>query len=171
VQLSGTEIDLTAPVDILARRIDIQAQTLIARAQVGDTDGAKREEEGGGDRAVVLEAEIASSSLTKVIVHGAELLVSLSDKSGHAYPLIQYIEVRSAPSYSGKLQEVYLKLRKILTHFKSHGRGQLAKYRDKVDNPRVAGNPVGALVLARLLKDGVLYSSGSGGVAAMSLGT
>ena len=108
-----------------------------------------------------LEAETASSSLTKVIVHGAELLVTLSDKSGHTYPLIQFIQVRSDPSYSGRQGEVYLKLRKILTHFRSHGRGGLAKYRDKVDNPRVAGNQTGALVLARLLKDGVLYSSGN----------
>jgi hypothetical protein len=162
VQLSGAEIDLTAPVDILARRIDVQAQTLIARAQSGDSDGARPEgEEGSGDRSVVLEAETASSSLTKVIVHGAELLVTLSDKSGHAYPLIQFIQVRSDPSYSGRMEEIYLKLRKILTHFRSHGRGGLAKCRDKVDNPRVAGNPTGALVLARLLKDGVLYSSGN----------
>jgi hypothetical protein len=54
------------------------------------------------------------------------------------------------------LREKYLRLRKILTHFRSHSKGALAKYRDKVENPRVAGNPAGEAVLRRLITDGVL---------------
>lgn len=32
----------------------------------------------------------------------------------------------------------------------------MAKYRDKIENARVAGNPVGEAVLRRLVADGVL---------------
>jgi len=32
----------------------------------------------------------------------------------------------------------------------------MAKYRDKIENERVAGNPIGEAVLKRLLQDGVL---------------
>ena len=41
--------------------------------------------------------------------------MTLSDKSGHTYPLIQYIQVRRP--YSGRQQEVYLKLRKTPNPF------------------------------------------------------
>jgi len=49
-----------------------------------------------------------------------------------------------------------MRLRKILTHFRSHSKGAMAKYRDKIENERVAGNPIGEAVLNRLLHDGVL---------------
>lgn len=34
----------------------------------------------------------------------------------------------------------------------------LAKYRDKIENERIAGNPLGKKILAALLKEGVLRS-------------
>lgn len=162
VLLSGTETELTAPVVVVANHIDIQAQTLIAKAHPADGENRNASPDvADGDRAVVLEAGSATSSLSRVTVEGAELIVSLGEKSGHTYPLVNYIKKRSAPTYTGEAFEIYLKLRKLLTHFRSHGKGQLAKYRDKVDNSRVAGNPIGGRVLDRLLRDGVLYESGN----------
>lgn len=58
------------------------------------------------------------------------------------------------------MRNKYLRLRKILTHFRSHSKSALAKYRDKIENERVAGNVTGRAILDRLLKDSVLRLEG-----------
>jgi hypothetical protein len=55
-------------------------------------------------------------------------------------------KIEALPSLGG-VKEKHLKLRKILTHFRSHSRGAMAKLRAKVENERVAGNEVGRPVL------------------------
>ncbi|MGB8259554.1 MAG: hypothetical protein WCE75_04355 [Terracidiphilus sp.] len=152
VLLAGDEVELTAPVEISAAAIELRAVCLVAKAKGGAGDC---------DRAVVLEAGSLSTGLTSVSVEGADLTVSLTESTGLGFPLVKYVRRREGDQFIGQLREPYLKLRKILTHFRSHSRGALAKYRDKVDNPRVAGNPVGGKVLRRLLADGILFASGN----------
>ena len=109
VQLSGAEIDLPLPLTSSQEGLIFRPR----RSLSGHNWETRMALSSKGRKGVAIalsfvEAETASSSLTKVIVHGAELLVTLSDKSGHTYPLIQFIQVRSDPSYSGRQGEVYL---------------------------------------------------------------
>jgi len=151
VILSGSEVEFSAPIVIFAKGLDFRATALIVKARSGE-DGFGRE--------VILEAENATSTLTTISVEGAEFTLRLTDRSGNTYPLVKYIQPLEDTRFTGDLKDKYLKLRKILTHFRSHSKGELAKYRDKVDNERVAGNDVGGRVLARLLEDDILYASG-----------
>jgi hypothetical protein len=152
VTLSGSEeIELTAPVEISARRINLHSSRLVVKAQPKSNE-----------KEVILEAREIVSSLTSLPVeNGVELTVGLTQKADHHYPLVKYIKTREVLTTAHGVGAKYLKLRKILTHFRSHSRGTMAKLRAKVENERVAGNDVGRPVLERLIRDGILVPEGS----------
>jgi hypothetical protein len=152
VTLSGSEeLELTAPVEISARQISLLSSGLVVRAQPKSSE-----------KEVVLEAREVVSSLTALPVEtGVEFTVRVSQDAGLHYPLVKYAKkVETLPAVGG-VRAKHLKLRKILTHFRSHSRGHMAKLRAKVENERVAGNDVGRPVLARLVRDGILVPEGN----------
>lgn len=151
VVLSGLgEVELNAPVEIEARKISLATPSLLIKAQ------PKSEE-----KQVLLEAEHISSSLVSLsLENGVDFTVRVTDKEAYQYPLIKYIKTGVVLPTAGNVNLKYLKLRKILTHFRSHSRGTLAKLRAKIENERVAGNEVGKPVLDRLKQDGVLVLDG-----------
>ena len=144
--LGGTrEVELTSPVEISAARIQITASALILKTQASSPE-----------KHVIIEAEKVHSEVTGLTATGVDFTIAVEDMTGLQYPLVQFAHKRSKAPQDPALREKYLRLRKILTHFRSHSKGSMAKYRDKVENPRVAGNPVGSAVLNSLVKDGVL---------------
>jgi hypothetical protein len=144
------EVELTAPIQIDASQINISSPELILRAQ--PTSGL--------EKYVLLEGLSFKSEVTSLTIHGVDFAIVVQDMDGLQYPLVQHAELRSKPPQDAALREKYLRLRKILTQFRSHSKGALAKYRDKIENPRVAGNPIGQAVLGRLVRDGVLRIDG-----------
>ena len=76
------------------------------------------------------------------------------------FPLVGHVDKLDLSGFDPDFKPKYLKLRRLLTHFRSHSKGQLAKYADKVENERVAGNESGAALLEKLLKDGILRKEG-----------
>jgi hypothetical protein len=152
VTLSGSEeLELTAPDEISARQISLLSSGLVVRAQPKSSE-----------KEVILEAREVVSSLTALPVEtGVEFTVRVSQDAGLHYPLVKYAKkVETLPAVGG-VRAKHLKLRKILTHFRSHSRGHMAKLRAKVENERVAGNDVGRPVLARLVRDGILVPEGN----------
>ncbi len=153
VSLPGTavlggsrEVELTAPIEISAESIDIRAQSLVLRPQASSN----------AEKHVILQAGKVRSDVTSLTTTGIDFTIAVEDTSGLQYPLVQYMEKRASSPKDPAVREKYLRLRKILTHFRSHSKGAMAKYRDKIENERVAGNPIGEAVLKRLLQDGVL---------------
>ena len=159
VALGGSrEIELTAPVELAAQRISLRSPTLTLRIQnvPGSEQSTSKTE-----NYILLEAELLVSDVTSLGGAGMDFTIAVEDVSSLHYPLVQHAQRRARPLDDPDLQEKYLRLRKILTHFRSHSKGALAKYRDKVENPRVAGNRVGAAVLQQLVSDRVLILDGS----------
>jgi hypothetical protein len=147
VILGGTrEVELTAPIEISAATIDIRSKSLVARPQAS----------AAADKHVILQAGNVKSEVTNLSTAGVDLTVAVEDTTGLQYPLVQHIRKKAKVPQDPAIHEKYLRLRKILTHFRSHSKGAMAKYREKIENERVAGNPVGEAVLKRLLHDGVL---------------
>jgi hypothetical protein len=152
VTLSGSsELELTAPVEVSARKINLSSPGLIVRAQPKSKE-----------KEVILEAhEVASSITTLPVEPGVEFSVRVDENGGLHYPLVKYANKREVLPTAGGVKAKHLKLRKILTHFRSHSRGTMAKLRAKVENERVAGNDVGRPVLDRLVRDGILVPDGN----------
>jgi hypothetical protein len=146
----GGEIELVAPVELSARRIEIRGTRLVVKAQPKLPDNQ-----------VDLEArELLSSVISAAIDPGAKFSVRVEDPSRQQYPLVGYTRRLEAALPAPEVREKYLKLRKILTHFRSHSRGTLAKLKAKVENERVAGNDTGRPVLDRLVADRILVPQG-----------
>jgi hypothetical protein len=101
-----------------------------------------------------------SSDITTLGSAGVDFAITVEDMGRLQFPLVQHAKQRAKAPQDPALRDKYLRLRKILTHFRSHSKGALAKYRDKIENPRVAGNRVGSAVLERLVRDGVLIIEG-----------
>lgn len=55
---------------------------------------------------------------------------------------------------------IFKKLRKTIALFKSHSKGRMAKFKDKINNRRVCGIGVGKILLDSLLDKKVLYLEG-----------
>jgi hypothetical protein len=152
VTLSGSdETELTAPIEISARRINLASAGLVVRAQPKSNE-----------KQVILEAREVVSALTSLPVEsGVEFSVRVTQNAGLHYPLVKYASKRELLPTANGVRAKHLKLRKILTHFRSHSRGSMAKLRAKVENERVAGNDVGRPVLERLVTDGILLPEGN----------
>ena len=54
------------------------------------------------------------------------------------------------------MEEGYKKMRKTLIMFRSHSKGQLARYKDKIDN-RIGNTIVGKVVIDTLIKKHIIY--------------
>jgi hypothetical protein len=55
----------------------------------------------------------------------------------------------------------YLRMRGIIMLFRSHSKGSLAKYKDKIEHKRVLKNAMGEKVLEELKAKGILVLRGS----------
>jgi hypothetical protein len=140
------EVELTAPIEICAEVIEIPAQSLVLRPQASSS----------AEKYVILQAGKVRADVTSLTAAGVDFTIAVEDTSGLQYPLVQYMQKRATTPKDPAVREKYLRLRKILTHFRSHSKGAMAKYRDKIENERVAGNEIGGAVLKQLLRDGIL---------------
>jgi hypothetical protein len=146
----GDEIELTAPVEVSARSIELGGSMLVVRTAPKIAD-----------KQVDLEADDLSTTLTSLKVDpGADFSIRVNDPSSHHYPLVRYVKQRGPVIDAPEIRGKYLKLRTILTHFRSHSRGELKKLKAKVENDRVGGNEKGLPVLNRLIFDGILVPQG-----------
>ena len=147
VLLSGAqEVELLAPIKITAIRIHLQSPVLVLRPMTGPTV----------DNYVTLEADGLKSSVTSIVRNGVDLNIAVTDRSGAIYPTVQFVEDRAPTPADPALHEKFLRLKRILVHFRSHSRGKLAKYRAKIEHERVLGRESGPALLNRLLIDGIL---------------
>jgi hypothetical protein len=145
---SNQELDFTAPIDINSSKIVINSKGLILRNAPDSSQNY-----------VLLQAKNVQSALETIITNGVPLTLEVSDFSGLEYPTIQYAERKDQLPSDPQLRQKYLRLKRILLEFRSHARGTMARYKNKIENEHVLSNN-GRTVLARLLKDGILSLSG-----------
>jgi hypothetical protein len=148
---NSDELEFMAPVVILATKISLQSRTLTLRAPTVEIP----------NREVLLQAESLESSLERIVTNGVELILEVTDRTGLTYPVIQFVEEKKQCLYDPLQKEKYMRLRRILVLFRSHSRGTLARYKQKIENKRVLGNDIGEKVLKQLLRDGILTLSGT----------
>jgi hypothetical protein len=106
-------------------------------------------------------AQQLDSKLENILTNSIPLTLSLADTSGVTYPAIRYSEKRSQPPSDPLLRQKYMRARRILAEFRSHSKGSLARYKNKIEDERVLKNEVGWAVLGRLMQDKVLSLDGN----------
>lgn len=144
------EVELVAPVEIEARKITIDANTIAVRASF-DNDSSTD---------VILGCSDCSCNVESIDVLGADLTIAVENLDGIVYPAINYAESRNVIPPDHNIKEKYFRLRRILMEFRSHSKGSLAKYRHKIEHERVLRNDLGESILQKLITDGILYREG-----------
>lgn len=120
----GREIDIGAPMELYARRIVLDAKSLIVRPTKVQADE------------VILQCSKLESNLENIVSNGANLILAVEDMNGLSFPTIKFAQRISHPPADPDLRQKYFRLRRILCEFRSHSRGTLARYKKKIEHER-----------------------------------
>lgn len=72
-----------------------------------------------------------------------------------SYPFVQYHQETKFIDIPQNIEEEYHKMRRIILMFRSHSKGKLARYREKIDN-RIGNVAIGKKVLDALISSGII---------------
>ena len=147
----GQEMELTSPIEINAKSIYFDSHSLIVRPSSVPNDSID----------IILNAHEIGGNIASVSANGVDLSLMVDSRAGMFYQLIPFAVQRTHPPNDPLLKEKYLRLRRILLEFRSHSRGSLAKYKNKIEAERVVRNDLGWAILERLKSDGILTLKGS----------
>lgn len=151
VSLSGASaIEIIGCCSIVARNVHIESPDLILR------DIVRRKQDDLQKSKELFINTLKVSGRVNTISFGEENIEILGVKHEVMFPLVNHF--KRIPMLEGDLnyQEKYRRLRRIFSEFASHGRGSLAKYRDKIEHERVLKNNLGKQILTALCKKGIL---------------
>ena len=148
-----TEVELTAPIAISARKLRFESPRLVLHSTRSRSEDL--------DMGVLGDCEDLGSSLREIVSGGCLFQVRSKNSSGLGYPIHQYVQRRDFDPRDPDLEKKFLRLKRILLEFRSHSRGSLARFRGKIDSQRVLKNEIGRRVLDALLRDGVMYIEGN----------
>lgn len=151
LMLGQQEVELTAPTAVFARRVEISSREVVLKTPA---DASPEE------RLVLLVGDTFQCAATRIVADGADFVIAVGDRTGVTYPAVRYVQEMPSFRSDASLKEKYLRLRRILVHFRSHKRGTMAKCRAKIEHERVLRNSTGRAILQRLLVDGILTRDG-----------
>lgn len=143
---TASEVELGPNVYIRCGQLNFSSSNIVI------LNGSKTEKE--NRRGVILEALGCSSIVNRPTVHG-ELRVNWP--GAESYPWNDfYIKIPSDFVTDKNLMTVYRCFRRIVTTLASHGRGGLAKFKEKIEHRRVLKGIKGEELLKQLQKDNIL---------------
>jgi hypothetical protein len=152
VKLQGVRIEFESPVIINCRNILVNMDDIIVnKGKEGD---------------VIFECDDLhiqySDGKTPQITSrvGKNGLIVFSDKKpAHPFADYHHDATTELGALDPALTEKYLRLRTIMMQFRSHSKGQLAKFQDKIEHQRVYKNDIGWSVLEKMKETGILYKN------------
>ncbi len=155
---NGNAVELIAPVSLNIGRLTLHCQELV----VSQSEKARSERTSKRENvAVFIEAnELVSSSLAGSIQVRKGVELALYWPNVKIYPWTQYAADLKAGN-DEDIEEALRCLRRLILAFRSHSKGQLARYEDKIEHIRMTKGAVGVKLRKALLRDRVLSHEGS----------
>lgn len=144
----GPEALLIAPISIQCETLVVSANELIVEATQNRNDAA-----------VFLQAARYEGTMTSVPVVREGVSLSVSWPGVNSHPWTSFATNPSSIS-DPRVDEALRRLRKFVIAFRSHSKGNLARYRAKLDHARMTKGP-GQAVLNLLLRDRILSIDGN----------
>lgn len=146
----GDQLELVGPVSINTRSLKLSCEQIVVKADLQAIDG----------NVVTLETEelVANPAIAAPIIRqGANLQVTWPNSA--AYPWNTFM-APTVQDENPRTNEALRVLRRLTMAFRSHSKGQLARFKDKIEHARMLKGAVGNAVLAKLLQDGVIKLEG-----------
>lgn len=149
IELVGARmIECVGPCHITARSVQLNTSDLVVRA-------AASSKRSGHDAGLFMNVERVDGHAGNISPKGATVEITCCEH-GLDFPLARHVHRQPAPLRDPAMAGKFLRLRRIMLEFRSHGRGGLAKFRAKIEHERVLRNRTGRNVLNALLREGVL---------------
>lgn len=152
---NASEFQIGPAVQVNARTIKINSESLI----VGGITRLRPQEEDAN--AVILEALVCESAMRRppTIYYDTSKLFVVWPGS-EAFPWTDFSAERPQAIFGDnqKINDVYRRFRKIVTEFRSHGKGSLARNKEIIDHRFVLQGVLGETLLKQLVNDQILIS-------------
>lgn len=161
VLYSPTSLELVAPVRIAVGTLVVDCEELVATTS--DLAGQSSE-----DLLVLLEAsKLEARKLARPPLRRGNAELRIDAPEAAHYPFHSFA-IPSPPPRSPQLDEALRALRRLILTFRSHKKGSLARFKDKVESRRMTKGEVGERLQEQLLGDGVLTFDGTQGMYFLS---
>jgi hypothetical protein len=144
----GPEALLIAPISVQCETLALPASKLMVETTQERSDAA-----------VFLEAAQYEGAIMSVPVVRGEVSLSASWPGAHSHPWTSFATDPS-PVFDARIDEALRRLRHFVIAFRSHSKGNLARYRAKLEHSRMTKGS-GQAVLDLLLSDGILSVAGN----------
>lgn len=142
---TGSEVTIVSPVYIECGKLVFNSNKLIVEPQIG------------GDRNVTaLIAHDVNSTITAVPVLRGMASLSVSWPDANIHPWTNFAQTPPV-ARDTRLDEALRRFCKFIVAFRSHSKGQLARYKDKLNHERMTKGP-GRAVLDLFIKSGIITS-------------
>lgn len=150
---SGSQVEITAPVSISVARLTLDCPDLVV------VSSEKRA--GGGDGIVILEAaELRESKVARAPVVRENAILQVSWPGASAYPWSGF-QFKGDTGIEPNIHDALGGLSRLVMAFRSHGRGTLGRYKDKIEHARMTKGVLGEAIRERLLRDQILSLQGN----------
>jgi hypothetical protein len=146
----GGQLELVAPVTLRARNLILNCDEIVVKPENTKTN----------DQLVYIEVEnaVANSGLRPPTVRiGVKLQVAWPES--RAYPWNAFSATPEEDS-DPRMAEAQRALRRLCISFRSHSKGQLARFKGKVEHFRMTKGDIGVALRERLLADDVITLTG-----------
>jgi hypothetical protein len=150
---SGNPVEMIAPVSLNIGRLTFNCSELAV--QLGDTAVPS------GDTIIIIEAQelLTSGILTAPLVRkGAELAISWPEAM--KYPWTHFAVFWNDED-AENIDDTLRGLRRLILAFRSHSRGRLARFEDKIEHRRITKGTLGVAIRERMMKDEILTLEGN----------
>lgn len=144
----GREGVLVAPVSIQSSKLSLTVDKVIVECPAGMNDAA-----------VFLQADnFDGAKVTSVPAIRGGVSLSVVWPNAQSFPWTSFATTPTQID-DPRIDEALRRLRRIVTAFRSHSKGDLARYKDKIEHSRMTKGS-GAAVLKHMLKEGILSLQG-----------
>lgn len=146
----STKIDMKAPISLFCKEILFESNELCLLENPSQQGGIVWE----ADSIVVNLPNGANPEIRDYIKNGTKFIINTQEKT--SYPFIQYCSGEYNKDKEISTHNIfYQKLRRALLMFRSHSKGILARYKDKIDN-RIGISVQGKQVITALKASGIM---------------
>ncbi|MXX86600.1 MAG: hypothetical protein F4Y71_09115 [Acidobacteria bacterium] len=149
VEIGGeADVTLVAPVSVECAEITVSADRLIVETASPQTD----------TRSVFLQAERAAVTVSSAPVLRGKASLAVSWPGTQAYPWTHFA-VDPGQVMNPGVREGLRRLRRFVTACRAGGKGKLARFKGKMESPRMIKG-VGAAILGAMVEEGILALDG-----------
>lgn len=158
----GGQLELLAPITIQARTLVMRCSELIVKQDhlLAGPGTAVGEVEGDTPLALLEVQDFIAEPAAPLVTVRAKADLKVTWPGSQAYPWNAY-SMPQPKAEAPETADALRALRRLVIAFRSHSKGQLARFKDKIEHARMSKGDVGEALRRRLLEDKVLTIDGA----------